>query len=476
MAVTLGAAGSFDRDRDDLALISYVRVSNAVAHFAQSLPFRVRCSDDLGVGLTWAERNVALRHRELAPDPPGWKTALRFDVDCPCDRQPHARSGYCPRAATYWRDAMVAEPSFVVVNPSNGHAHYIYLLRGWIRVDGTNPTQLAAVRYFAAIEHAYTRALHADPGYAGLVQHNPFAACYETFNGRDEPYSLRELASFVELPRLASRRTAEIRTDGRNVETFDRLRYWAYGAIAEYRCGSRETWEEVVDARAQAIAVEVRAAHPAASHPFSDQEVRATAKSVAGWVWSRYDGGSLTRMRADAAVRRENDRKRDLAARRERGCVPRDVYLAEVQRRRVVASTLRGLGVAIDEIARRLGAGVRSVHRWISEIRCVPSPSAPSDFAPRPTPDPSSPKFVSSSRPSDGDNTSLFFGPHGASVEDRCEYGPPAQSAEPAIPRASAGEGGGAREETGVAESPIAYIQRRIREIVAKHCDPLRPP
>jgi len=66
-----------------------------------------------------------------------------------------------------------------------------------------------------------------------------------------------------------------------------------------------------------------------------------------------------------------------------RGCVPREVYLAEVQRRRVAASTLRGLGVAIEEIARRLGAGIRSVHRWISEVRCVPSPSAASDFEAR---------------------------------------------------------------------------------------------
>ena len=333
------------------------------------------------------------------------------------------------------------------------------------------------MRYFAAIERAYTRALRADPGYAGLVQHNPFSAIYETFNGRDEPYSLRELAAFVELPRLASRRTAEIRTDGRNVETFDRLRYWAYGAIAEYRCGSREMWDEVVEARAQAIAVEVRAAHPAASHPFSDQEVSASAKSVAGWVWSRYDGGSLTRVRADVAVRRENDRKRDLAARRERGCVPRDVYLAEVQRRRVAASTLRGLGVAIEEIARRLGAGVRSVHRWIAEIRCVPSPSAPSDFALRRTSEPSSPQLVSSSRQSDGDNTSLFSGPHGASVADRCEYGPPAHSAEPAISRASTGDPRGVRGQIADrVESPMAYIRRRIREIVSGNHDSTGPP
>jgi hypothetical protein len=338
MADALTAGERPVRAGDALALISHVRVSNAVAHFAQTLPFRVRCSDDLGIGLAWAERNVALRHRELAPDPPGWKTALRFDVDCPCDRQPHARSGYCARAATYWRDALVAEPSFIVVNPTNGHAHYVYLLRGWIRIDGTDASELAAVRYFAAIERAYTRALRADAGYAGLVQHNPFSASYETFNGCDEPYSLRELAAFVELPPLAPRRKAEIRTDGRNIETFDRLRFWAYAQIGEYRCGPRETWDEVVAARALAIAEEVRAAHPRASHPYGDAEALDTAKSVAGWVWSRYDGGHLTRVRADEAVRRENDRKRAVAVRRARGALPREVWLEQIQQRRVAAA------------------------------------------------------------------------------------------------------------------------------------------
>jgi hypothetical protein len=47
---------------------------------------------------------------------------------------------------------------------------------------------------------------------------------------------------------------------------------------------------------------------------------------------------------------------------------------------RIVGAELRRIArrsVAIEEIARRLGAGVRSVHRWISEIRCVPSTSKP---------------------------------------------------------------------------------------------------
>jgi hypothetical protein len=185
------------------------------------------------------------------------------------------------------------------------------------------------------------RALRADAGYAGLVQHNPFHPRYETLSGRDEPYSLRELAAHVELPRIAYRRPAEIRTDGRNIETFDRLRRWAYASIGEYRCGPRETWNEVVDARVLAIAADVRAAHPAAAHPYTDSEALDTAKSVAGWEWSRYVGGQLTRVRADAAVRRENNRQRDTAARRARGEVPRDVYLAEVQRRRTAARVWR---------------------------------------------------------------------------------------------------------------------------------------
>jgi hypothetical protein len=78
--------------------------------------------------LARAPRNDALRMREIAPDPPGWRTALRFDVDCVCGRRLHAETGYCPRAATDRRETGVAEPSFVVVNPANGHAQCVYLI------------------------------------------------------------------------------------------------------------------------------------------------------------------------------------------------------------------------------------------------------------------------------------------------------------------------------------------------------------
>ena len=479
MAVAPSRIGRSISRGNALALISHVRVSNAVAHFVQTLPFRVRCSDRLDVdGLAWAERNDALRRREIAPDPPGWRTALRFDVDCPCDRRQHAKTGYCPRAADYWRDVALAEPSFIVVNPTNGHAHYVYLLRGWVRVDGASAADLAAVRYFIAIERAYTQALRADAGYAGLVQHNPFHARYETFSGRDEPYSLRELAAHVELPRMVLRHNSEIRTDGRNVETFDRLRHWAYATIGEFRCGPRETWNEVVDARALAIAAEVRAAHPQATHAYSDSEALDTAKSVAGWVWSRYVGGHLTRVRADTSARRENDRQRATAARRTRGAITRDDYLAEAQRRRTAASTLRGLGVAVAEIAQRLACTIRSVQRYLSEldplVRCATGPSAPSDFEPRGRAKclaaPSVALTVSStdavnSKPETARATSARS-EASTEVSTQSTFGTNGTSDQRAND-----SGRGVRGETNV-ESPIAYIQRRIAEIVKR----ARPP
>jgi hypothetical protein len=449
--------------------IASVRVLDAVAHFAQNLPYRLRCSDDLDRGLSWAPRGVALLHAEIAPDPPGWRTALRFDIDCPCDRQPHAKAGYCPRAATYWRDVSLPEPSFTVTNPRNGHAHYVYLLAGWVRIDGAQAADLSAVRYLAAIERAYTRTLRADPGYASLVQHNPFSARYTTTVGRDEPYSLGELASFVELVSSPRRRAPEIRTDGRNIETFDRLRFWAYANVGEWRCGSFDDWSEAVNATALSIAAQVRASHPGASHAYTDSEALDTAKSVAGWVWLRYDGASPTIVRARAEANRIYDRAYSEATRRASGAVARETYLGEAQARRERACALRAMGLAVDEIARRLGAGVRSVYRWIAELRSAPRPSVLSDFE-RPS---GSNSFLSvADRDSQvvRDPESMTPAEPLAAAADDGEHGVSAHSAQLAADEPMKGRG--VRGETRV----MAYVRARILALVKRIQEDTRPP
>jgi hypothetical protein len=453
--------------------VAHVRVIDAVGHFAQNLPYRIRCSDDLDRGLEWAPRGVALLHHEVAPDPPGWRTALRFDMDCPCDRRLHAKAGYCARAATFWSEANLAEPNFVVTNPVNGHAHYVYLLAGWIRTDGQNETDFAAVRYLTAIERAYTLALHADPGYASLVHHNPFSPRYATTNGRDKPYSLHELATFVTLGSPPRRRTTEIRTDGRNIETFDRLRFWAYSQIGEWRCGSYDDWSDVVADRALHIAADVREAHGPCSHPFNDAEALDIAKSVTRWVWLRYDGANPTLSKARTEARRSRDRQWALETRRAQGAVPRDNYLAEAQERRTAACSLRAMGLAVDEIARRLGAGVRSVYRWIAELRSVPSASSPSDFVPVRGCNriPEKPEVAAFS--DQGFVELPSSGPHGASIEDRCEYGPTARSAEETegfalISEVSSPAGGLGDVPKKAGSSWAKYFEERVAQVIAR--------
>jgi hypothetical protein len=99
---------------------------------------------------------VALTKAEIAPDPPGWLTALRFDVDS-------------EGAGAAWIEAELPAPNLIVVNPENGHAHLIYMLGAWVRTDFGDATRLRVVRYAAAVERAYAAALGADRAYSDLA-------------------------------------------------------------------------------------------------------------------------------------------------------------------------------------------------------------------------------------------------------------------------------------------------------------------
>jgi len=109
------------------------------------------------------------------------------------------------------RGRVAGAPNLVVVNPRNGHAHLVYLLGAWVQTDFGDSRRLKVVRYAAAIERAYTAALGADPAYTGRFQHNPLSDAYVTKIGRDTPYSLDELARYVDLNEPALKKNPPIR-------------------------------------------------------------------------------------------------------------------------------------------------------------------------------------------------------------------------------------------------------------------------
>jgi hypothetical protein len=110
----------------------------------------------------------------------------------------------------------------------------IYLLGAWVQTDFEDRSRLKVIRYAAAIERAYTAALGADAGYASRFHHNPLSDTYVTKIGRDAPYSLAELAQYVDLTEPPQKKSAPTGI-GRNVEIFDRLRRWAYAAVVDWR-------------------------------------------------------------------------------------------------------------------------------------------------------------------------------------------------------------------------------------------------
>ncbi len=404
---------------------------------------------------------------EIAPDPPGWLTALRFDIDT-------------EGGGAAWIEADLPAPNLVVVNPRNGHAHLVYLLGAWVQTDFSDARRFKVVRYAAAIERAYTAALGADPAYTGRFQHNPLSDAYVTKIGRDAPYSLDELARYVDLnePPQKKRPPTGI---GRNVETFDRLRRWAYVAVADWRIGSYDAWCGAVADRGGQIAADVGSESPRG--PLKANEVGHIVKSVARWVWERYDADIpplLREARIVAQREREKARQRAREAARERSRMSRDDYTAPARQRRTAATEMRCAGLSLRAIATALRCSLAEIQRvltagvqgspGLSDLKGASASS--SEIIEAPTSPIDSP--VSCPR----DVLTLQLSGSRAvvsAVGDDDEHVPTARSAERRT-SIDYDRGRGVRGETDAGESSVAYIKRRIREIVANLCESERPP
>jgi len=455
------------------------QVQPALERFAQTLPFRVHATDDFRRGAHRERREVARSMAEIAPDPPGWLTALRFDIDT-------------EGGGAAWIEAELPTPNLIVINPRNGHAHLVYLLGGWVQTDFSDPRRLKVVRYAAAIERAYTAALGADPAYTGRFQHNPLSDAYVTKIGRDAPYSLDELARYVDLNESSQKKRPPIGI-GRNVETFNQLRRWAYVAVTDWRIGPYEAWCGVVADRGEQIAADVGAASPRG--PLKPNEVDHIVKSVARWVWERYGADIPPLLReARIAAQREREKSRQAAreAARGRSKMTREQYVAPASRRRAEAKEMRAHGMPVREIARLLTISVREVYRLLQNVTAsvvqfvrssasiaVHGSPALSDFKGALDAVPAASECAQSNG-NDPVNDDVVISerstPHGGAIAAAIvsEYGVRAHSAQHESDTTRGGRG--VREEINVGESPIAYIQRRIREIVAELREPEWPP
>ncbi len=321
-----------------------------LAEFAAKLPRRPYVSAIKAYPII-RSREHAAAFAYVQPNAPGLISWLVFDIDT-------------PGAPLAWMDGRVPAPNLIVASMPReagaplGTAHLYYLLSA--PVATTEAARAKPIRYAAAIEAALTQALGADPGYARLLAKNPLHPQWCVRAAADRAYSLGALARGLDLPSSPRGSVASVGL-GRNCTLFDRLRTWAYSAKARFT--SAEEFRHAVFERATEFN-----AFPV---PLSASEVRATARSVSNWVWTRYTGrGAKEKDRGAVGLRPDMDLS--LPERQALGAL----YTAR-KRSRTTTDTLRRARFEVvaegrcetqAEIAERTGLSLRTVKRHWTAI------------------------------------------------------------------------------------------------------------
>ncbi len=188
----------------------------------------------------------------------------------------------------------------------------------------------------------------------------------------------------------------------------------------------------------------------------------------------------LREARIVAQREREKARQRVREAARERSRMSRAEYTAPARHCRSAATEMRRAGLSLRAIATALRCSLAEIQRvltagvqgspGLSDFTGVSAPSSAITDAP------TSP--IDSPVPRPRDVLTLQLSGSRAvvsAVGDDDEHVPTACSAE-SRPSVVCDRERGVRGETNASESPVAYIQRRIREIVVKLREPERPP
>ena len=328
-----------------------VKAQPQISAFIERLPVRPYCTDDPAQGLLIRPQATALVYRHIQHNPPPHVSCLVFDVD----KKSHER---CRRDGYHeWRDRGLPAPHWISINPENGNYHLGYLLAA--PVARTNAARLKPLRYLAVIEHVLAHRLGADVGYVGLLTKNPTHSDWWTVWHSIEPYSLDYLAEFCpdkDLAAYSRRSRKEVSGLGRNVALFDNVREWAYSAVREYwRPNGYEVWAKAVHATcdsANAFGLEQ-------GGPLPPNEIKATAKSIARWVWRHFTPAKFS---AVQAVRGAKGGKVSKGGGRPRGSGRAAELLP-------VVLQLKAQGYSNRDIAEDLGIGSASVSRYLKSVR-----------------------------------------------------------------------------------------------------------
>lgn len=306
--------------------------------FYQNLPHKPYCMDEKPGYAIIRQKKIAIKKPFIQHNAPFLISNLVFDVDT-------------PDAYFSWFDANLPTPSWISKNRQNNHAHIGYMLA--TPVCTSHRAKQNVIEYLAKIEQAYTLALGADRGYSGLITKNPFHSEWENHIFDVQPFDLGYLADFVELQELKTD-LREVAGLGRNCMMFDTVRYWAYEAIRAFVSGSSDSWY------AEVLKVATNA-NGAFLEPLPYSEVKATAKSVARWVWRNHAQAQAKFIERQSVKGRIGGLKSDSSI----GGKARSQQYSDMRQE---AFKLHLQGVNNTQIAEQLKVSRRTIIRWLQGV------------------------------------------------------------------------------------------------------------
>jgi len=294
-------------------------------------------------------------HRYIQHNQPNSLSFMVFDIDT-------------PQAIYAHENADILAPSFYTVDKTKTTAHAVYVLD--TPVHRNQHSKESPQKLFAVLENIYGVKLGADPGYANHVMKTPWYRNHSVYMPDEvlSTVSLTEMADYVDFAKYnaeikASRGREKVITEAysesRNVAVFDMTRKKAYRLIRDYWGGSYESWEKACfDLVKEAWGIV--SAYNIKSAPYLMSEMKATARSIASYVWEKMTPSSF-----QAYVEMTHLPHQQARRGKKGGIKSGEARLMKSEDKREQARELRASGVTVREIGELLGVNHTTIVRWI---------------------------------------------------------------------------------------------------------------
>lgn len=130
-----------------------------------------------------------------------------------------------------YHDAGIPRPQFVIKNPSNGHCHYLYRLKD--PVTFFEKSRQHPIDLLNAIEYALNEVLGGDKAFTGYLAKNALSSAHEVYYTGAEPYTLHDLADYLDLTTKTPKQAPNDEFYGRNDAIFHAVRKLAYPIVSK---------------------------------------------------------------------------------------------------------------------------------------------------------------------------------------------------------------------------------------------------